>query len=177
MPSVIETPGAANANSFVSVAEATTYLDARPNIAAWTAADADAKARAVITATRLLSPLSWRGSRVTSTQALSWPRANCPDPDAPTGYLGATRDDWVSYDISIIPQRVKDATCETALAIVNSGATDFATLDADANLTSKTVGPLSKSWGAGGKPQGLARFPMLSSLLGPLLDVGGVRRS
>lgn len=177
MPTVIATPGAANATSYLTVAEADAYLDARPNVAAWTGASADARARAVITATRLLSPLPWRGSRTTAAQALAWPRADCPNPDAPWGVSGVTGDEWIYYASDVIPQRVKDACAELALELLNAGTSDLATLDGDANLTAKSIGPLSKAWGAQGKPQGMARFPFLLALLAPLLDTPGLARA
>lgn len=177
MPTVIATAGAADANSYVTVAEAQAYLDARLNVAAWTNASVDDRERAVITATRLLTPLPWLGSRTTSAQALAWPRTACPDPDAPEGFTGVRGLGYLYYDTSVIPVRVKDATCELALEVLNAGTADLGTLDADANLTSKTVGPLSKSWATGGKPQGLARFTFFRTLIAPLLGGTGVQRS
>lgn len=170
MATVIATAGASDANSFVTVADCTTYLDGRLNTSAWTAASADDKARAVISATRLLNGLRYLGSTVSETQALQWPRAYVPNPDAPFD-ADPTRpfDEVVYYVETEIPQRIVDATCELALEFLNAGTTDFAALDGDANLTSKTIGPISKTWAAAGKPQGMARFPLVLNLLRPLL--------
>jgi len=82
MPTVIATVGASNANSFVTVAEGDTYCDARLNASAWTDAEDDDKAKAVIEATRELSAKMWVGSKSTTAQALAWPRAYATDPDA-----------------------------------------------------------------------------------------------
>lgn len=173
MPTIIATPGASDANSYVTVVEATAYLDARFNVGAWTAASADDKERALISATRLLTPLPFLGSRTTAAQSLAWPRTAAPDPDAPIGFSGLRDAGYLYYAQTVVPVRLKDATCELALEVLNAGTADLGTLDADANLTSKTVGPLSKSWAVGGKPQGLARFSFFRSLIAPLL--GGAR--
>jgi hypothetical protein len=165
--SIVATVGASNANSFVTEAEMDAYVEGRLNSAAWTS---DAAALpALVEATRDLSNLSWKGWRVTETQALSWPREHVRDPDAiydeDVGELG-----FPEYPVTEIPQRIKDATCELALAYLKAGATDLASVDADTNLTSKTVGPLSKSWGPAGKPTGLSRFPRVQQLIAPLLS-------
>lgn len=164
---ITATVGASNANSFVTEAEMDAYCEGRLNASAWTS---DAAALpALVEATRDLSNLTWKGWRVTETQALSWPREHVRDPDAiydeDVGELG-----YPEYATDIIPQRVKDATCELALAYLKAGTTDLASVDADTNLTSKTVGPLSKSWGPAGKPTGLARFPRVQQLIAPLLS-------
>jgi len=176
-PTVIATPGATDATSYITVAEADAYLDGRPNTAAWLAAPVPDRARAVIAATRLLDPLPWQGSRATASQSLSWPRAACPDADAPWGAGHDRRQAWVYYAPTVIPRRVTDAACELALQVLNAGGTDLGTLDADANLIAKSVGPLSKAWSPQGKPQGLGRFPSIVALLRPLLSPPGVVRS
>src|SRR5678810_157099 len=114
MPTVVATVGASNANSFVTVAEGDTYCDARLNASAWTDAEDDDKAKAVIEATRELSAKMWVGSKSTTAQALAWPRAYATDPDA--AWAG-----WGYYDSNIVPQRVKDATCELALQFLIGG--------------------------------------------------------
>ena len=86
MPTIVATVGSASANSFVLETEMTTYCDARLNAAIWTGADAQLPA--LIEATRDLSLLTYVGSRVTSTQKLSWPRDYAPNPDAPRSMSG-----------------------------------------------------------------------------------------
>lgn len=77
MPTLINTLGAADANSFVAtVAEATALLDheliAR---SAWDAADDEERSKALITAARQLNLIiDWRGTPRTTTQAMAWPR-------------------------------------------------------------------------------------------------------
>lgn len=181
MPTVIATPGAADANSFVTAAECTAYLDARLNSGAWTTASNDDKDRAVIEATRTLDVLGWVGSHVTTTQVLAWPRAWAIDPDAPRSFPGEKYEE-IYYSTAIIPQRVKDATCELALEFLKAGTTDLAALPATDGVISETVGPLSTTYASPAqRARGIARFPRVWALVGPLLDAsaGGleVRRS
>lgn len=158
---VVETVGSASANSFVSVAEADAYLEARLNSSLW--AGTEPKKQAVIEATREISAMIWQGYRVTATQALSWPRANAPDPDAIS--------DYVYFDTDVIPQRVKDATCELALEFLKAGTTDIAGTDKGAGVIEKTVDVLTTRW-ASPTPGGLARYPRVMKLLAPLLGIG-----
>jgi len=180
MATVDATVGGAAANSYVTVAVADAYLDARLNASAWTGASAADQARAVIEATRTLDTFHWKGTRVNGTQALSWPRAYVPNPDAPKDVeVPSLVTDIAYYPEASIPQRILDATCELALEFLKAGTTDLAALDADAQLTSKTTGPLSKSWAPGGKPQGVSRFTRVLDLITPLREAARreVRRS
>jgi hypothetical protein len=169
--SIIATAGAANANSFVTLAEANAYIDGRLNASSWTDASTDTKNRALVEATRDISDLTYVGTRVDLTQALAWPREYALNPDAPE-FLERGEISELYYAETVIPQRVKDATCELAAQYVKAGTTDLAAVDALANVTNETVGPLSTSWGPGGKPQGLARFPRVVGRLAPLLAAG-----
>jgi len=159
--SVDATVGGAASTSFVTVTEADTYLSFRLNSAAWTGADP--KCQALVEATRDLSALAWQGYRVDDMQALSWPRANAPNPD---GISDAC------FDTTEIPQRIKDATCELALEFLRAGTTDVAALDSKAGVIEKTVGPLTTRWQAGQRPTGLARYPRVMQLIAPLLGIG-----
>lgn len=168
---VVETVGSATANSFITVAEADTYLEARLNSSAWTGTEP--KKIAVIEATRTLSGLTWTGSRTDAVQALSFPRIGVTDPDAP---LDAPLDAWSGtpeYDDDEIPQRVKDATCELALEFLRAGTTDVAGIDATVGVITKTVDVLSTTYDPNMRAQGLGRFPRVMSLIGPLLDSAG----
>lgn len=116
---IVETPGASNANSYVSAAEADTYFAARPGSTAWTGeADADTKAAALIYATVRIDEEQFKGrstkplpDRATSgdTQALEWPRAGVSDGEG-----------WY-YDQDTVPVCVKRATMEVALAMLAGG--------------------------------------------------------
>jgi len=161
------TVGSASADSFVTLAEADDYFDTRLNVTGWTGAvDADQE-RALKSATRELTLLAWQGVRVTTTQALAWPRDGCPNPDT-TG-----DGDDAFYEETIIPDRVKIATYELALAYLNAGTTDLTLADQNAGVIRKKVGPLETEWSAGQRVYGWQRFPMVGDAIGPLLSGEG----
>ncbi|WP_373069757.1 DnaT-like ssDNA-binding protein [Gemmatimonas sp.] len=168
MPTVITTSGDATANSYASVATATTYLDARLNSSAWTLAAVGDQERAVIEASRTLDRLDYTGWRVNATQALSWPREDAENPDAP--YLAAT-DTLLHFGITIIPTRLVDATCELALEFLRAGTSDVAGALPNAGIITKTVDVLSTTYAEPYlRAQGLARYPRVAALIAPLLD-------
>jgi DnaT-like ssDNA binding protein len=123
MPSVIVTTvGAANANSYVDVTAADNYFDDRLDAAVWTAAVTADKTRALLMAANRLQNENWLGNRVTSTQRLAWPRIDVAKVDpvgAAFGYGGRWGYGYQFsevYKSDEIPQPVKDAQCELALA-------------------------------------------------------------
>lgn len=162
MPTVTTTVGGSTSNSFVSVSETDTYCEARPNASAWTdETDDDAKARAVIHATRELNNRVWIGSAVTDTQALAWPRQYATDPDSAF---------QTYYDTDVVPQRVKDACMELALEVLKNGTTDISAQDAKQNVIEKTVGPLTTRYSEPyQRTRGLDRYPLVMGYIRPLL--------
>jgi hypothetical protein len=165
---IIATPGAVNANSYVTVAQADAYMAARLNAGAWTSATADIKAAALIEAQRSMQTLPWLGQRTGTTQALAWPRTEVVDPDSPTGAV---------YADDIIPQRVQDAQIEWAFEFVRAGTTDIASADPSANIIREKVDVLEVQYAEpDARPVvGLARYPRVLGLLSALLaGVGGL---
>lgn len=164
MPLVIDASvGGASANSFLTLAEAQTYMDARLNGSLWDAADTDDQNRALVEATRELSHFCWCGTRVTTTQSLAWPRQWVVNPDTPAFA-------WAYYDTTVIPQRVKDATAELAFQFLNAGTSDLASADPNAGVVEKTIDVLTTRWAAFQRPSGWARFPRVLGYVGPLLE-------
>jgi hypothetical protein len=95
--------GLSTANSYISVADADAYFEARSN-STWDGAIDDSKEAALLYATLWVDRrYVWPGFIVISTQALSWPRGWAYD------YEGRV------IDSSTVPQAVKDAVCEAAL--------------------------------------------------------------
>jgi hypothetical protein len=173
---IVATAGSASANSFVTELEAIAYANTRLNRGAWETIDdtecTEDEKRALIEATREISALRFKGERVTSTQVLSWPREDCPNPDSP-GIDTVGGETLGDYPSDAIPQRVKDATCELALQFIKAGTTDVAALDPNIGIVQKTTGPLSTTYAEPHqRAQGLARFPRVMALLAPLLDAG-----
>jgi len=118
MATLVATPGAANANSYETLAEAATYFETRLALPGWDlAADQEVL---LMMGTRVLDAMSvphrrlkrfdgvsyyvtspqWTGLPTSSTQALAWPRTGMKD------RLG--RD----IPSNVIPQELKDALSE-----------------------------------------------------------------
>lgn len=110
-------------NSYISVADATTYFATRLYSTAWTSASADEMAQAVITATRAIDRQLLKGRKYVSTQALAFPRCYTVDPQAVSEYTSNTRLTWGDgwYCESAVPQAVKDACCEEAICLLERG--------------------------------------------------------
>ena len=108
--------GKVDANAYANAADGDAYHDGHLYASAWTAATTASKEAALVFATRLIdSQYQFGGSRANETQALQWPRVNCPDPDKPsvpalTSLLLA--DPFVSANA--VPRAVIQATCEMA---------------------------------------------------------------
>jgi len=163
---IVATVGGASANSFLTLAEAQTYMDSRLNESAWESATTDNQNRALVEATRALNVLPWKGSNVDTTQALNWPRQWAINPDV---VFFA----WSYYATNEIPQRVKDATAELALQFIKAGTTDVAALDPNLGVIEKTVDVITTRWQPWQKPSGLARFPSVMRFIKPLLEGSG----
>lgn len=169
--SINATVGSASANSFVTEAEMDTYAEGRLNATAWTS---DAAALpALVEATRDISDLLFIGTRVDATQALSWPRAYAINPDAPVDPESPLLEEYVYFAENVVPQRVKDATCELALEYLKAGTRDLAVADASEGVKRTKVDVIEKEFFAGAKPtRGPMRFPRVAARLAPLLATG-----
>lgn len=111
---LITTPGAVDANSYVSVAEASGYFSLSYNRTNWGNASNGEKEKSLAEATRLLDHfVSWKGVIASDTQNLRWPRSDVYDLDGRQ---------VVSDDI---PKAIKDVTCELAYHILSSGGFDI----------------------------------------------------
>jgi hypothetical protein len=81
---ITATAGAANENSYLTLAEAQAIIDGfveDADVAAWATATTDQKNRALFTATQRLDRERFLGARATDTQALQWPRTGVRKPD------------------------------------------------------------------------------------------------
>lgn len=78
------TVGGANANSYLTLAEAQAIIDGfvqDADVTAWASATTDQKNRALFTAAQRLDRERYLGARATDTQALQWPRSGVRKPD------------------------------------------------------------------------------------------------
>ena len=105
---LVATPKSATANSYLTEVEATAYMTSeRLNTSDWSSASIQSRERALIYATRLLDDsFDWVGYKRTLEQALRWPRSGALDSDS----------NWLDYDT--IPDLIKRATAEVALALL-----------------------------------------------------------
>ena len=109
---IIATPGASDANSYVTLAEANAYHDVRLHNALWTAADDPTKEKALIWSTETLDAnMNWKERRSEQTQALQWPRQGVHDRD---GFL---------IDSDVVPVQVKKAQSVLAFLSIKSDVT------------------------------------------------------
>jgi hypothetical protein len=162
---IVATAGSATANSFVTLAEANTFMEGRLNASTWeTDASDDNKNRALVEATRQLSAMQWLGLRTDTTQILSWPRTWVTNPDSPS---------LAFYTTTIIPQRVKDATMELAFQFIKAGTVDVAALAGTAGIKRKKVDVLETEYDTARRPTGLALYPSVTRYIRPLLSEVG----
>lgn len=170
MALVVETgSGSATAESYISVTDATTYHSDRGN-AAWAALASDTVREQLLRkATEYMLQVyrqAWKGVRMTSTQALDWPR----------GYVylepvitGANQEFPNLVADNIVPTEVKRACAELALK-ANSGP-----LAPDLTQGKKKVkvGPLETEYDQY-SPQ-TKRYRSIDLMLAPfLVSTGGV---
>jgi len=81
---IVATPGAANANSYVTLAEAQAIVDGfveDADVQNWDSGNTNSQNRALFTATQRLDRERFLGARATDTQALQWPRTGVRKPD------------------------------------------------------------------------------------------------
>lgn len=174
---ITATAGSAQANSFASEAEAIAYAASRLNLGNWTTVVGEScsedEKKALTEATRELDHLTYPGYRVDATQALSWPRAGVPNPDAPVAEPLGSLTGSPEYASDEIPRRLREATIELAFEFLRAGTKDLAAADTNQGVVRKKVDALETEWSPGARPEGLARFPRVLALLRPLLGVGG----
>jgi hypothetical protein len=132
------TAGGANANSYLTLADAQAIVDGMvedSDVTAWASATTDQKNRALYTATQRLDRERFIGARATDTQALQWPRTGVRKPDTyvntyATGFPFRISEDY--YTDEEIPDQVKRAQVVLAVYLNNnkdgiglSGLEDF----------------------------------------------------
>jgi hypothetical protein len=173
MPLTITTTvGGASANSYsdVATADAAALYRVGSTGTAWTALTSDQKIQALVTATRDIDTLLFKGDRASSTQALEWPR---------TG---------TDYAATVLPAPLVNATVELAFSYAPAFAVG-ATIDplnpdtSAARIKEDTVGPITTVYFEpapapdvyGAEATGLERFPgIVQRLLAPLVWLAAV---
>jgi len=111
------------ANSYVSVSGADTYFNERLYSSAWTAASADDKARALISATKAIDRQFLKGRKKLTIQILQFPRCYQRSVNNHLNYIGNVELVWDGslWCENEVPQAVKDTQCEEAIALLDRG--------------------------------------------------------
>lgn len=155
--------GKADAESYISVSDASAYHSARGNTT-WATMSSTEMEQAIRRATDYMQQAyrgRWQGFRVTTTQALDWPRQWVPFSDA--GSL-------VYYANNEIPKEVKNACAELAW---KAAAGELAP-DIEPRVISESVGPISTQYADFGKQS--TEYRAIDNLLAQLLNSGGTFR-
>jgi len=112
------------ANTYISLADAESYMEGRLHTTTWDDAADPNKNAALVQATRILGRyVNWLGWPTDTDQALAWPRWGiCYDGvrywQCTGQYLPV--EDTYSFSSDEIPQEIKDAQCELALHLLGS---------------------------------------------------------
>ena len=119
---IVTTVGSSSSNSYVSVEELATYRDrTRLTADGFDGASPDDKIRSLLISAQRLKRENWMGSKASAGQALSWPRLGVVRLDGDSGedFYGGYGGPFDVYSSTEIPQEIKDAQCELALAYLD----------------------------------------------------------
>lgn len=149
--------GKSTAESYISVAEASTYHTARGNTA-WAALTTDALREAALRKAtdymRQAYRSRWQGYKVNEDQALDWPRYDVEV----EGY---------AVDSDIVPTEIKNACAELALKASSADLNP----DLTQGVLSEQVGSISVTYDKG-SPQ-FVRYRAIDAIIAPYLKAGG----
>jgi hypothetical protein len=139
-------------NSYVTLDEADAYMANRVGMAAWDDANAYERSAALLMAARRVDSLRFRGIKYDEEQTMQFPRVMWGQGQtryseeherysAMSNVAG-----WIGDDV--VPQAVKDAQCEEALAIVATADEDVDRISMQAQgVTAVRIGEFSESYG------------------------------
>ena len=124
--SIDATVGGASANSYITLSDANAIIEglvADDDVSAWDGSNTDNKNRALYTAAIRVDRERFLGARVTSTQALQWPRTGVRKPDTyintyATGFPFRISTDY--FTDTEIPEQVKKAQVILAVYLNNN---------------------------------------------------------
>jgi hypothetical protein len=142
--------GIPGSNSYIDAVFVSGYLLGSA-LTAWEVLDEDAQESDIISATRYVdNAYSWKGTRKTLEQGLSWPRDN------------ATFD---GFPLDGVPAQVKSA-CADAVGLILAGE-EFYSTDSEREVASETIGPISVTYKSSDtrKPLPPTKFESLNGLL------------
>jgi hypothetical protein len=145
--SITETVGAANANSYLSLADAQSLIDGLvedADVVSWASATTDQKNRALYTAAQRIDRERFLGARVNDTQAMQWPRSGVRKPDTyintyATGFPFRIVEDF--FTDTEIPEQLKKA--QAVLAVYLNSNKEALNLTGLESYQSVNVGSVS----------------------------------
>ena len=154
----------ANANSYVTLAEANAYFETVPSSTQWDNKQDDKKNRALIAATRWIDSLVFYGDRCDQGQALKFPRNNYEVDD-------------VELSCTVIPNNIKYAQYELARALANdtdaiTGNTGTAGVPSEVKIGDLEVKYNTSSQSTGTVNNIFDVYPWLQSYLGAYCSGG-----
>jgi hypothetical protein len=176
---IVATPGAADANSYLTLVAAQALIDGfveDDDVVAWATATTDQKNRALASATQRLDRERFLGARATDTQALQWPRTGVRKPDTyintyTIGFPFRITTDY--FTDTEIPTQVQYAQCVLAVYLNNnkdglglSGVEDYKRVQIG-SLTVETAGSSSVATGADRVPPIFERYLTGLRISGP----------
>lgn|SRR5574343_469371 len=161
--------GVAGAESYVAVADADAYFAKRGSPASWTGLSESVKEQYLREGTDYLEMMydgRWKGCKVESDQALSWPRYNVHDSDG------------IVLDSAIIPQKLKNALCEAALQRTSGDLLPVLNTPGDIKETDVQAGPVRSRKVYAGTASQLASYSKVVQWLRTLIqDVNTLERA
>jgi len=157
--------GVPGADSYISLADANTYVSNHGNSAVWSAATDATKEQTLRLATQYIDLKygdRFKGYKTWNTQAkrqnLQWPRG------------GAIDNDGYEYPDDAMPACLVSAVVEAALRIIAGddllGVIETGTIASE----SSTVGPLSQSISYIGGKMPMKQYPKIDALIRPLIN-------
>jgi hypothetical protein len=128
---LVATPGAADANTYATLAEADSYHEGHVKSSAW-AVPSGEKAQALVMAARILDamPGAWTGVASSETQALGWPR------------VGMVNRNGFAIASGAVPSELKSAQAEFARQLLAEDTTESSVVVAQ-GITSIKAGPVA----------------------------------
>lgn len=157
MPIIVEDgTGLADAEAYISVADADTYFAARGS-AIWAALTTEQKEQALRAGSDYMAAVygaRWKGYRVTETQALDWPREDV----VANGF---------DIDNDVVPAAVARANAELA---VRASAGELLA-DQGAQVKSEQVGPIAVTYQDGARQA--TRYAIVEGMLAAFMRGAG----
>ena len=145
--SIDATAGGASANSYITLTEANTFVEAMissTDVSKWTTGTDDTRNRALAAAAQRLDRERFLGARATDTQSMQWPRTGVRKPDTyvntySTGFPFRISEDY--FTDTEITDQIKRAQIELAVYLHNN--TDGISLGGLEDFKSVQVGSIS----------------------------------